>query len=215
MLWFWYSTELKDPLHPGVGVAFVVASLSLRGSSDVTPFLRRSPLAIPAGVYRMGVIRIEHRNAAFTEKQQLQIARMIAEAVQMVRPAGIQIDFDAPRSAWPFYRQLLKDVCRRIGPGVFLSITALASWCDADSWLAGADIDEAVPMLFQMGSSSAAVLERLRTNGKFPFRGCQNSVGISVKGLDFRLPFERVYVFPDRGNWRTESMRQALNVNLP
>lgn len=210
MLWFWYATEMKAALPPGVGIAFVIASLELDHSKDVTPFLRREAAVIPAGTYRMGVIRIEHRQAAFTVKQRSQAAQMISEAVRMTRLSAVQIDFDAPKSAWPFYQALIKDVRRRIGPGVFLSITALASWCVAASWLAGADVDEIVPMLFQMGSASGAIADRLRSGEVFPFEGCRHSVGFSLAEPSLKMSARRIYVFPGYQRWSEDAIAQAM-----
>jgi hypothetical protein len=210
MLWTWYSTELKTPVPDGVGVAFVVASLRLEGTRDVVPFLRREPVAIPKGVYRMGVIRIEHSSPAFTPKQQDQAAQMIAEGVGMTRVPAVQIDFDAPKTAWPFYRDLLKDVRRRIGPQVFLSMTALVSWCGVRSWLAGADADEFVAMLFDMGPQRPREGLSREANGlEFPFAGCRKSIGVSINDL-MKAPARRIYILPSFNDWTDQNVKRVL-----
>ena len=45
-------------------------------------------------------------------------------------------DFDATRSQRPFYRDLLVDLRSQMPADLPLSITALASWCSFDDWLA-------------------------------------------------------------------------------
>ena len=40
---------------------------------------------------------------------------MIEEAVRIAKAPAIQIDFDAPPSAYAFYRALLEDVRKRVG----------------------------------------------------------------------------------------------------
>lgn len=216
MLWIWYpNPALKTSLPLDAGVAFIVASVYLAGSNDPVPFVRRAATALPPGAYRMGVIRIEHNRAAFTARQRADAARIVAEAVRTTRVPAVQIDFDAPNSARPFYRALLRDIRQRIGPSVFLSITALASWCGENSWLAGVDADELVPMLFQTGRESAALLDRPRSGARFPFEGCLGSVGVSTFGPQGNLSGRRVYIFPGNANWTPQSAAAALKAYRP
>jgi hypothetical protein len=93
---------------------------------------------------------------------------------------------------------------------VFLSMTALASWCGNDSWLEGADVDEIVPMLFHFGRESAAMIDRVRAGGSLPCQGCQGSVGVAVPGERLRAPGRRVYYFPNHVQWTRESVSRAL-----
>lgn len=191
MNWYWYrpaeaahGTNAQD-----TGAAFVAVSFDLTQSAAVRVNYRREPLRLPAGTYRMAVVRIEHRDAKFTPAQRTQLAAMIAEVPAVTRTRALQIDFDAPESAWPFYKTLLSEVRRAIGPGVFLSMTALASWCTQQSWMAGATVDEIVPMFFRMG--------RTRIEPPLAFSGCQASAGISVDEPAVRLPsaVRRIYTF--------------------
>lgn len=123
MLWFWFHTEGAPRDAKIAGVAFHAASLAIKGSADVIHQPRRTPLPLPRGTYRMAVVRIEFRDAAFTSSQAAQAAGAIAGLVRLTRVPAVQIDFDAPKSAWPFYRDLLKRTRTSIAPEIFLSIT--------------------------------------------------------------------------------------------
>jgi hypothetical protein len=46
------------------------------------------------------------------------------------------------------YSRICAGGCLRVCPCLF---TALASWCEADGWISGLPVAEAVPMLFRMG----------------------------------------------------------------
>jgi len=84
-----------------------------------------------------------------------------------------------------------------------LSITALASWCSYDDWLAGLPIDEAVPMFFRMEpdrSFAPPDLPQLRIREPL----CATSIGISTHEMYAgSLAGKRLYFFPDRG-WRED-----------
>lgn len=210
MLWNWYGNAMTASLPADVGVAHVVASISLRKREDAWPMLRRDPARFPPGAFRMAVVRIEYDEAAFTDAQRAQAAQMIAEAVELTRSRAIQVDFDAPQSAWPFYRALISDVRRRIGPGVFLSMTALASWCTAGSWLKGVEADEIVPMFFQMRFRGIGIKEELR-DGKLPaFERCRASAGIALDEPVQGLRAQRIYLFNSYSGWSEGDVREAL-----
>lgn len=191
MNWYWYrAAEASDGTNArDTGAAFVAASLYLNQSAPAVVNHRRAPLVLPRGTYRMAVVRIEHRDAKFTTAQREQLARLIADIPAVTHIQALQIDFDAPQSAWPFYKALLHDVRRALGPGVFLSITALASWCTPQSWMAGLPVDEIVPMFFRMG--------RTRIEPPLAFPACQSSAGISLDEPGVRLPssVRRIYTF--------------------
>src|SRR5439155_8746311 len=84
-----------------------------------------------------------------------------AAAVAAITHLGsdnVQIDFDATLSERPFYRALINDLHRTIP---HITITALASWCSDDRWMGDLPIDDAIPMLFQMGGDDHLVRARL------------------------------------------------------
>jgi hypothetical protein len=203
MLYSWYAPVLPGELKDA-GVAWILAGITLDGD-DAWPVPTAVGLHLPPGTFAMPVLRLNFRNdeghkPRWTAKQREQVVRMIAEAVELTQAGAVQIDFDAPVSARAFYRQLLDDARRQLGPGVFLSMTALASWCDAGSWMKGLPVDEIVPLVFSMGPETASVQSRLSRGEKFGFEGCRASIGISAEGWQPPTAgYKRVYVF--RG-WR-------------
>jgi hypothetical protein len=118
-----------------------------------------------------------------------------------VRPGieALQVDFDAKKSQRGFYRDLLEDLRRRMPPSLPLSITALASWCSYDDWIADLPVDEAVPMLFRMEPDRRHARPDLP---QFRIREplCTGSVGISThEAWPDDIAGKRIYVFADRG----------------
>ena len=184
------------------GIAFHAASLHIAGRTDVYPTLRQPALRTPPGIYEMPVIRIEFLpDTSFSETQRDLTARMVVELAQVTRARAIQVDFDAPRRALPFYRELMQQVRARLGRDVWISMTALVSWCGDDSWLTGMDVDEIVPMMFRMGTTSAAVSHAR----------CRGSVGVSTQESVVPVdPAQRVYLFPDHQRWSPVTLAAAF-----
>jgi hypothetical protein len=228
MLWSWYAADDFRPLaDTGVGVAYLALSLRFDGQSEVTPDPRMIPVRIAPGTYQMAVVRFNYytnaaHRPAFSPRQRQLAVRMVAEIAAFTRPQAVQIDFDAPRSAWPFYRQLLADIRDRLGPDMFLSVTALVSWCDtAQSWLAGLPVDEIVPMAFYMGRATPAVVTMLQRGGQFAFPGCRESIGVGLDNEYYGQPSarprngQRAYFFPGSMPWSPEAVKVARKVILP
>jgi hypothetical protein len=171
-------------------------------------------------MYQMAVVRFDSlfdaaHHPAFSPRQRGSAVKMIAEITAITHPQALQIDFDAPQSAWLFYRQLLSEVRARIGPEIFLSITALVSWCDtARSWLAGLPVDEIVPMAFYMGRATPATVTMLERGGQFAFAGCRGSIGVASGGR-YGTPSarprkgQRAYFFPAFEKWSPDLVSRA------
>jgi Protein of unknown function (DUF3142) len=234
MLWSWFAEDDFRPLaDPGVGIAYLALSLNFEGQSEVTPSPRKTPVIIPSKTYKMTVIRFDYqqntaRPPSFSQQQRELAAKMVAEIAALARPQAVQIDFDAPQSAWPFYRQLLSDIRRQLGPDIFLSITALVSWCDSrQSWLAGLPVDEIVPMAFHMGRPTPAIVTMLQRGGQFAFPGCRESIGVELPSDRIRrLPGlssdptvrprngQRAYFFATLQRWSPEVLSDARKAFL-
>jgi hypothetical protein len=166
----------------------------------------------------------------YSNAQRALLASEIAGMQSISGVSAIQIDFDAPASAHPFYAALLEDVRRKLPPRLPLSITALASWCIGDPWLGQlppGTIDEAVPMLFRMGPDAGNVLKFLHSGDDFPIAACRGSLGLSTDetfsnelltaGSAFRTfhPREkRVYVFAPR-SWTPSAAQTILEELQP
>ena len=136
------------------------------------------------------------------------MTKAIAETARFPGVAAVQIDFDATQSQRRTYRRLIEDVRNRIGAGVPLSITALASWCVGDRWLDGLPIDEAVPMLFQLGPLNEPYREvSMAPSVAHPL--CRGSLGTSLdEPVKVPVDGRRIYVFnPDA--WSAERIEHA------
>jgi len=214
VLWAWEKPEDLRFIDPGnAGVAYLSKTITLKGSRVlVRP--RLQPLMLPPRTMVMPVVRIEldRSEPATFDSLQLEGAASFIVSEAGSRPAdAIQVDFDAPASARPFYRSLLSEVHRRLAPGFPLSITALASWCIGDSWLSDLPVDEAVPMLFRMGADTTPVLNHLASGGDFRARPARSSLGISVDEPISALPFgRRIYIF-DPKPWSEGDLKTALS----
>ena len=96
---------------------------------------------------------------------------------------------------------MLADVRRGLPPRTLLSMTALASWCDSETWLDRAPVDEIVPMLFRMQKGDPAIRRRLAQGKDFRHAKCRTALGISTDTPLARAPAgRRVYLF-DPQRW--------------
>jgi hypothetical protein len=202
LLWAWERPEdLRFLDSRKVGVAFLASTITLLGDGiAVRP--RSQPLQVSPGAALMAVARIETspvETATLSANQRAKVVSTIEELVNLPGVRGVQVDFDALLSERDFYHDLLVDLRHRLPGSTALSITALASWCMGDDWLEGLPVDEAVPMLFQMGVDHQTVLERLKKKGEFRAPLCRESVGISLEEeLPWVPPARRTYVFRSR-----------------
>jgi hypothetical protein len=197
--WAWERREDLRYVHGEV--AYLAQTITLRGAvTDVRP--RMQPLLLDRSARATPVIRIETDHATLDDAQR----RAVTDAIAHLRTDSVQIDFDATLSQRPFYRALLGDLHRTIP---HIGITALASWCSDDRWLAGLPIEEAIPMLFQMGSDDHLVRARLDRGDDFREPLCRASAGIALDEVPPRIPERRrIYVFNSR-RWSRDDWHRA------
>lgn len=206
VLWAWERPEDLRALAPNVGVAFFHSLVTI-SPAGVHTTRRRQPLRLAAGAWRMPVVHIEVARNTLpqgTLDELAALTRAVTEALQSEGARGVQVDFDAPRSWRATYLSLLRAVRASVGPTVFVSMTALASWCLDDAWLdaTSGSVDEVVPMVFTMGRGGAEVLDRLRSARRFARPICQRSVGWAEGEPTVTLvPRPRTYVF-NPSPWR-------------
>lgn len=196
MLWAWERPERLDFLDPhDTGVAFLASTVSLHGdAASVAP--RMQPLRVPPAVRLIAVVRIETRAAALNVAQRDAAVAAIVQASRLPHVAAVQVDFDATASQRLFYRDLLGDLRRQLAPGTPISITALASWCMYDDWISTLPIDEAVPMLFRMGTDQRNIQQYLASGQDFRPAVCRHSLGLSTDESVAHLPaVRRIYWF--------------------
>ncbi|MBV9958289.1 MAG: DUF3142 domain-containing protein [Acidobacteria bacterium] len=212
-LWAWEREENLQFINPReVGVAFLAATVTLRGE-EVIEHPRLQPLRIPDGTTLIAVVRIETARdpqPALSDKQRASLAELLIKFTRGQNISALQIDFDVTMSERKFYGDLLRDVRRSMPAAMPLSMTALASWCVYDEWLDELPVDEAVPMLFQMGLDKKRINSYLDAGGELRAPLCRSSLGISTD--EARASFkhtERVYIFNSQP-WSETTVRQAL-----
>jgi len=183
MLWAWeYPQDLRFADPARVGVAYLGTTVALVGA-DVRVFPRRQPLRVAPGTALVAVARIEiprGSKAALSDSQLARTSRLVAALVRRPGVLGVQLDFDAPLSARPFYRRLLARVRAELPDSASLSMTALASWAMGDAWLEGLPVDAAVPMLFGMGADGARIRSEISRGADFAPALARGNVGVSL-----------------------------------
>jgi hypothetical protein len=171
VLWAWERPEDLSFINPATtGVAYLAATVSLQPDGTAQYRFRRQPLKVPDAVARIAVVRIES-SARYIFPDAATLAPGIAAAAKSPHVAGLQIDYDARASERPFYRAVLAEL--RKNTDLPIGVTALASWCDGDTWLEGEPISEAVPMFFRMGGNESKGM---------PVHApvCRSSIGLST-----------------------------------
>lgn len=206
-VWAWERREdLRWLDTRSVGVAFLARTVCPQ-EDGVAVRPRMQALLAPPHTVLIAVVRVETggpRGHPACGADVPGTARAIADAAALPGVRALQVDFDAVASEREFYRALLQELRRRLPPRMPLSITALASWCEADTWMGGLPVDEAVPMLFRMGP------DRYAPGSDFRSDLCRSSVGISTDELPSRIPSgRRVYVFNPRA-WSADHLQAVL-----
>lgn len=211
--WAWERAEDLHVVDPRTtAIAYLDQTILLGRDAVSTP--RRQPLTYPSNATLIAVVRIEAPpGASLDAAQQQKAVALLLKSAQRPGIAALQVDFDATRSQRHFYAELLADLRRQMPTGLPLSITALASWCGRDDWIASLPVDEAVPMLFRMEPDrrrAAPDAPQLRIREP----KCMGSVGISThEAWPDHLAGKRIYIFADRG-WR-EDLSLLADRKLP
>jgi hypothetical protein len=152
----------------------------------------------------MAVVRLESVGLPLPPTDAVRTEILKAASLQGVR--ALQVDFDARLSEREWYRQLLQELSPGLKTSTPLSITALASWCDRDTWLEGLPVSDAVPMLFRMGAGEP------KATRDFKVGACRASFGISTDELPTDLPHgRRLFVFHPRP-WDEEAYRAVVRL---
>jgi len=202
VLWAWERPEDLQSLDPQrFAVAFLAQTLILKGDEvDLNP--RRQTLKIAPETRLIAVTRIESqkttgRRPVLSAEQRQRVAALILNTLALENVSAVQVDFDAVKSERDFYQSLLKDLRRQLPENVALSMTALASFCVGDRWLTDLPVDEAVPMIFRMGTDDQPIKRLLADGNDFREPLCRRSYGVSLDE-PIRTNFEtarRRYIF--------------------
>lgn len=213
VLWAWERPEDLRFLDAGrFGVAYLAGTLALAGD-EVVFRPRLQPLRVAEGTWLIAVVRIEPSGEsppAYSAAQRAETVRRIGELVDGSSVRSVQADFDALRSERFFYRDLLWQLREALPKSVPISMTALASWCLGDRWLDGLPVEEAVPMLFDMGADREQIAAHLAAGGDFRSPVCRKSLGLATYDHPARLPADRrLYLFHSRP-WTPGALERVL-----
>jgi len=201
VLWAW---ERPEDLRFAAGVAEVAAQtgfIELSGDRLIVRG-RRHPLEVAPGQVTTAVVHIQidpRRPLAWTPERAGQVAQAVLRLGRGPGVRRLQVDFEVRASQRAILLAVLKEVRAGLPQGVELSMTALASWCDGEDWLAAAPVDEVVPMLFRMGPEGARLKARLAAGGDFANPVCRSALAVSADTPIARAPAgRRVYLFSPR-----------------
>jgi hypothetical protein len=205
ILWAWERPEDLEFLDlEKFGIAFLAQTLTIKGS-DVLFNPRHQPLKVPPGAKLIAITRIEsqkitHQPTELSDGVRTKLVERILKTLELSNVNAIQVDFDVVPTERAFYRRLLEDLRHQLPDNVPLSMTALASFCVGDRWVSDLPVDEAVPMVFRMGTDSDPIKRLLTSGGDFKVDLCRRSYGVALdEPLKTNFAKQRrVYVFNAR-----------------
>lgn len=202
VLWAWERPEDLSFVHGRrAEVAAMVGFVELSGDR-LRARGRYAPLTLPEGVRKTAVVHVEidpRERLVWTPDLRRRTAAAVLAYARRPGWDAVQIDFEVRASQRQALLDLLSDVREGLGPRARLSMTALASWCDTETWLEDAPVDEIVPMLFRMGPGGEALKRRLAKGGDFREPRCRTAYGVATDQLPAGAPRgRRVYVFNPR-----------------
>jgi len=212
VLWAWHGAHDLRGAPPSIEVAFLARTLSVEPGGRLRSAPRHAPVLADPRTPLWGVVRIEIDREARGEDLRRAQGAIVREVAIVARERGIgaiQIDLDARRSERAPYAELLARLRREaLRADQRLAITALGSWCVADRWLAAAEVDLAVPMMFGPGHDAATVRAVLDGARELPEPLCRAAIGVRE---DARVAprAATLFVFPTRGPW---TLPRALEV---
>jgi hypothetical protein len=212
VLWAWERAERLEFLDGRKAAVALLAGTARIERGTARLELRRQPIALPDAVLRLAVVRLEAARGApgLDARAIADLAARIAPLPRRWRAIGLQVDFDATTAQRPFYRALLSDLRRRLPAETTLSITALASWCLGDPWIADLPVDEAVPMLFRMGPEGESIRGFFAHGRDFSLPLCRTSVGLATdEPAPGKFSGRTVYLFPPHP-WTRHALLSAL-----
>lgn len=208
VLWAWERPTDLRAINATSGVAFLAQTITIEPTRFVVES-RRWPLYVPPSAALTAVTRIEMPTTRAVSTADVdRVVTAIVTTASYSQVASVQIDFDATLSQRSLYRDVITLVRRGLDRRVTLSMTALASWCVGDRWLDGLPVDEAVPMLFQLGPLNEPY-RHVAVDAKSAHPLCRSSIGISLgEPIPLAAEGRRVYVF-NPGPWTPFTIERA------
>jgi hypothetical protein len=203
VLWAWEAPQELEGLPIGVEVAFLASTLSdVAGKVVAVP--RKQSLKTSPYTPLTAVVRLEFAGMPPVEE----VLKALKPTSTLPRISRLQLDADIRLSQREWYRSLI--VALAAQSTLPLSITALASWCLQDPWLAGLPVAEVVPMFFDLGQDKASIQRFLDQGGRLQPE-CE---AWGVLDLEPILPEKptRLYIF-HKGSWDNSSIQKALQLS--
>jgi hypothetical protein len=203
VVWAWERPEDLRFVGDTADVALQSGFIVLSGDG-VEARGRRFPLRM-SGRPSMALVhvQIDHsRPLAWTPDQRRQAAQAVLAFGETPGADGLQVDFEVRRSERGVLLDLLSDVRRGLPKDKRLSMTALASWCETETWLNQAPVDEIAPMLFRMGPGGLPLKAKLEAGGDFANPRCRTALAVSTDTPLAHAPADgrRIYLF-DPHSW--------------
>jgi hypothetical protein len=221
MLWVWQAPQdLRGLDAQKIGVAVYVGTITIN-AFDVSTKANSARMIIPDHLYKMAVVHINvipYRKAVLDQNVINKVVANILLLFHNSNMPALQLDFSATNSQRDFYAQVIRQVKQQLDPKVYLSITALASWCVGDRWIAEQrlPVDLVVPMYFSLAQKP---WDKFRFVQGFPSRmnalapECRNAIGVATFET-WNLPLHAdvpVFVFT-RGSWTREKIKEAIQL---
>jgi hypothetical protein len=215
VLWAWERPEDLRFAGQAAEVAVQTGFIVLSGDQVIVRG-RRFPLRAAPGQVTTALVhvQIDHRRPLALEAAgEAAAARAVLAYARAPWVRRVQVDFEVRQSERPILLRLLRDVRSGLPAGVTLSMTALASWCETETWLSQAPVDEIAPMLFRMGPGGAALKAKLAAGGDFAEPRCRQALAISTDAPLPRAPAgRRVYLFDPRSWTAADFAKVRRNV---
>jgi hypothetical protein len=201
IVWAWERPEDLRFLPADVEIAVQTGFIELSGDHLFARPRRFPLLADPSQVTtRVVHVQIRHRKPLeWTDTLRRQTASAVLKLGHGATPGRLQLDFEVRASERQVLLDLISDLRTQLPDRVSLSMTALASWCQTETWLDAVPVDEITPMLFRMGPSGERVRSLLAQGGEFAEARCRKALGVSADAPLIRAPGgRRVYLFNPR-----------------
>lgn len=200
-VWAWERPEDLRFLGQDAEVAAQMGFIELSGDRLIVRG-RRHPLQAAPGQVTTAVVHVQidpRRPLAWKPERASQVAHAVLRLGRRTGVRRLQLDFEVRASERPILLSVLHEVRAGLPAGVELSMTALASWCQTEDWLADAPVDEVVPMLFRMGPAGERLKAGLAAGGDFANPACRTAVAVAADTPIARAPAgRRVYLFSPR-----------------
>ena len=215
VLWAWERPEDLRFAGRDVEIAVQTGFIELSGDRLIVRG-RRHPLEAAPAQVTTAVVHVQidpRRRLVWTAEREIQVAQAVLRLAQRPGVRRLQLDFEVRASERPILLAVLQGIRAGLPEGVELSMTALASWCETETWLDQAPVDEIVPMLFRMGTGGERLKAKLARGGDFAHPRCRQALAVSVDTPLVRAPAgRRVYLF-NPGSWtaaRFETTRRRI-----